>query len=100
MNQEDTLPPGGNDCGDACECVADLDGDGEVGGFDTNIYKDDYPRNVYFNPCTIENPCIGDLDCDNDVAGFDTVIFKRGYPRNPWINPCPPCSRAGYPCTE
>jgi len=99
-DQLDTRPPGGNDCGDACECEADLDGDGTVGGFDTNIYKTDYPRNPWNHPCTNLDPCIGDLDCDGTVGGFDTNIYKTDYPRNPWNNPCPDCSRnSGFPCT-
>ena len=28
-SQADTYPPGGNDCGDACECEGDFDCDGD-----------------------------------------------------------------------
>ena len=98
-DQLDTRPTNGNDCGDACECEADLDGDGEVGGFDTTIYKADYPRNIWNHPCTNLDPCLGDLDCDGEVGGFDTNLFKADYPRNEFVNPCPACSRNGFPCT-
>ena len=55
--QEDTRPPGGNGCGDACECEADLNGDGQVNALDTILFKADYPRGYYLGePCAV---CIG-----------------------------------------
>ncbi len=127
MNQEDTRPDVPNDCGDACECEADLNGDGEVQGLDTIIYKAGYPRSYYLGvPCAVciggsndgvkcltdaecpdgdcgqnpTNPCIGDLNCDMEVSGLDTILYKEDYPRTEYLGePCPLCSRTNYPCT-
>ena len=126
MNQEDTHPDVPNDCGDACECEADLNGDGQVEGLDTIIYKAGYPRSYYLGvPCAVciggsndgvkclndaecpdgdcgqnpTNPCIGDLNCDMEVSGLDTILYKEDYPRTEYLGePCPECSRANYPC--
>ena len=38
--QEDTSPPGGNGCGDACECEGNFDGDDDVDGSDAQAFKD------------------------------------------------------------
>ena len=126
-SQLDTRPDVPNDCGDACECEADLNGDGEVQGLDTIIYKAGYPRSYYLGvPCAVciggsndgvkclsdaecpdgdcgqnpMNPCVNDLNCDMEVSGLDTIIYKEDYPRTQWLGvPCPACSRSGYPCT-
>ena len=126
-DQFDTRPDVPNNCGDLCECEGDLNGDGEVQGLDTIIYKDGYPRSYYLNePCAVciggsndglkclsdaecpdgdcgqnpTNPCIGDLNCDMEVSGLDTILYKEDYPRTEYLGvPCPPCSRSGYPCT-
>ena len=96
--QEDTAPPGGNNCGDACECVNDLTGDGVVNPADTNLFFARYPRNALIDPCTNLDPCIGDLNCDQVVNPADINIYFSNYPRNPLRNPCPACSRDGWPC--
>ncbi len=125
-DQEDILPEGGNDCGDVCECEADLNGDGIVSGLDTILYKFDYPRSYYVGePCAIciggstpgqkclsdaeclggdcgmnfYNPCYSDLNCDMEVSGLDTILYKDDYPRTEYLGePCLACSRSGYPC--
>ena len=44
MNQEDTMPPGGNNCGDVCECEGDFEPDGDVDGTDAVKFKEDFFR--------------------------------------------------------
>ncbi len=125
--QADTRPDVPNNCGDACECEADLNGDGKVEGLDTIIYKANYPRSYYLGvPCAVciggsndgvkclsdaecpggdcgqnpTDPCINDLNCDMEVSGLDTILYKEDYPRTEYLGvPCPPCSRINYPCT-
>ncbi len=125
--QEDTRPDVPNNCGDACECEGDLNGDGEVQGLDTIIYKAGYPRSYYLGvPCAVciggsnagvkclsdadcpggdcgqnpTNPCVNDLNCDMEVGGLDTILYKDDYPRTEFLGePCPPCSRGNYPCS-
>ena len=127
MNQDDTRPDVPNDCGDVCECEGDLNGDGEVQGLDTIVYKGGYPRSYYLGePCAVciggsndgvkclsdaecpdgdcgqnpTNPCIGDLNCDMEVSGLDTILYKEDYPRTEYLGePCPSCSRTNYPCS-
>ncbi len=125
--QLDTRPDVPNNCGDACECEADLNGDGKVEGLDTIIYKAGYPRSYYLGvPCAVciggsnagvkclsdaecpggdcgqnpNNPCINDLNCDMEVGGLDTILYKDDYPRTEYLGvPCPPCSRVNFPCS-
>ncbi len=126
-DQFDTRPDVPNNCGDACECEGDLNGDGEVQGLDTIIYKANYPRSYYLGvPCAVciggsndgvkclsdsecpggdcgqnpTNPCVNDLNCDMEVSGLDTILYKDDYPRTEYLGvPCPPCSRTNYPCS-
>jgi hypothetical protein len=84
--QEDSYPPGGNDCGDACECEGNFDGDQDIDGFDHSKFQIDFGR----TNCTIGNPCNGDLDCDGDVDLDDEQIFLEDSGRG-ILNPCPPC---------
>ena len=93
MNQEDTYPPDGNGCGDACECEGNFnpDVDDDVDGSDAAIFKADFGRGGYNDPCESGNPCDGDFDCDTDVDGTDASLFKSDYGRGGYNNPCPSC---------
>jgi len=121
--QEDTRPPGGNWCGDACECEGNFDGDGSVGGNDVDLFKANMGRNQWDRPCSVcsagpnagkfcqndadcpdgecapdpLDPCKGDFDCDGSVGGSDVDLFKADMGRNQWDNPCPACS--GVTCS-
>jgi len=121
--QTDTYPPGGNWCGDACECEGDFDGDGSVGGNDVDLFKANMGRNQWDRPCSVcsagpnagkfcqydadcpdgecapdpLDPCYGDFDCDGSVGGSDVDLFKADMGRNQWDRPCPPCS--GVTCS-
>lgn len=76
-DQEDTYPPGGNGCGDACDCIGNLDRNGEVGIRDVSLFKNTFGR----KNCTQRNPCNGDLDCDGDVDDDDYLILKENVGR-------------------
>ena len=93
MAQEDSYPPGGNECGDACECEGNFnpDEDDDVDGSDAAIFKADFGRAGYNNPCESGNPCNGDFDCDSDVDGSEAFTFKEDFGRNQYFNPCPNC---------
>lgn len=90
--QEDTSPPGGNGCGDACECEGNFDGDQDSDGSDASDFKDHFGRSVFQNPCNTGEVCKGDFDCDLDVDGSDAQVFKEDFGRSQFSNPCPPCS--------
>ncbi|MDX1779071.1 MAG: fibronectin type III domain-containing protein [Thermodesulfobacteriota bacterium] len=90
-DQEDTYPPDGNGIGNSCDCEGDFDCDGDVDGLDANIFKTDYGRNQYYNPCTVFDPCNGDFDCDGDADVWDALIFKKDFGRNINSTPCPDC---------
>ena len=77
-NQEDTYPPGGNNCGDACDCIGNLDGDGDVGVRDISIFKRSYGR----KDCAQQKPCNGDFDCDGDVDDDDYLILEENIGRS------------------
>ena len=47
-----------NNCGDACECIGNIDGDKEVGELDLILLNQDGRR----KDCTQQNPCNGDLE--------------------------------------
>jgi len=94
--QEDTYPTNGNGIGDACECEGDFDCDGDVDDSDAALFKADFNRNQYKNPCTNDNPCNGDFDCDGDVDWTDAEIFKEDYSKRSSENPCPPCAEGSY----
>jgi hypothetical protein len=87
-NQGDSYPPGGNGCGDACECEGDFEPDGDVDGTDALMFKADFFR----NDCNTNPPCNGDFNCDGDVDGTDALMFKADFFRSD----CPSCS--GWPC--
>jgi syndecan 4 len=75
--QADTHPVGGNNCGDACDCIGNLDKDGEVGIRDISLFNNNLGR----KNCTQQNPCNGDFDCDRDVDDDDYLILKKNIGR-------------------
>ena len=78
-------------CGDACECEGNFDGDQDQDGTDASIFKIDFGRNSYNNPCESSNPCNGNFDCDDNVDGADISLFKEDFGRGTYDNPCPSC---------
>ena len=98
--QEDTVPPGGNGIGDACECEGNFncDEDTDVDGSDASTLKADFGRNSFQRPCITDDPCNGDFDCDGDLDGTDAARFKEDFGRSPFINPCPACISGGAWC--
>ncbi len=91
LQQDDTFPPDGNSCGDACECEGNFDNDGDQDGTDAANFKLDFGRSTFFTPCINEDHCDGDFDCDADVDGTDAAKFKEDFGRSPFSNPCPYC---------
>ena len=91
QDQDDFFPPGGNDCGNACECEGNFDDDENVDGSDASVFKSDFGRGTYNNPCADSLPCNGNFDCDNDVDGSDASVFKSDFGRGSYDNPCPSC---------
>ena len=91
-NQFDSYPPETNNCGDACECEGNFDGDEDVDGTDASMFKTDFGRGGYVNPCSETTPCKGDFLCDGDVDGADAALFKADFGRGGYVNPCPYCS--------
>jgi hypothetical protein len=96
--QEDNSPPGGNDCGDACECEGNFDGDVDVDGTDATEFKTDFGRSTFTNECESIDPCNGDFNCDGDVDGTDASLFKSDFGRSQFSNPCPACETVPW-CT-
>jgi hypothetical protein len=89
--QAATFHPGGNECGNACECEGDFNSDGKVDGTDAANFKKDFGRNAINNPCSNAAPCKGDFTCDKNVSGTDAAQFKSDFGRNSLNNPCPLC---------
>ena len=89
--QEDTYPPNGNSCGDACECEGNFDIDDNVDGSDASAFKRSFGRNSGNRECTNEDTCNGDFLCDGDVDGSDVSKFKSDFGRNVGNKLCPPC---------
>ena len=91
--QEDNYPPGGNGCGDACECEGNFDDDLDQDGTDAAIFKTDFGRSkISGNPCINLKPCNGDFECDTDVDGTNASLFKTDFGRSKISgNPCPIC---------
>jgi hypothetical protein len=96
--QEDTFPPGGNSCGDICECEGNFDGDEDVDGADASQFKTDFGRSPFTNECEFVDPCNGDFDCDGDADGTDASQFKTDFGRSQFTNPCPSCETVPW-CT-
>jgi hypothetical protein len=91
MNQEDTLPPQGNDIGDACDCEGNFNCDADVDGSDAALLKADFGRSAIIDPCIAGDTCKGDFNCDGDVDGTDASLFKADFGRSSIQNPCPGC---------
>ena len=89
-NQEDTYPPGGDSFGDACSiCESDFECDEDVDGSDATLFKNDFGRRNFNNPCENDNACNGDFDCDGDCDGTDVAKFKEDFGRTHSTNPAP-----------
>jgi len=73
-------------------CEGNFDCDDNVDGSDARLFKLDYARSEYKNPCGSATPCNGNFDCDEDVDGGDALIFKQDFGRSIWFNPCFPCA--------
>ena len=73
-----------------CDCEGNFDADSDVDGTDSTIFKADFGRNNYSNPCETTNPCAGDFDCDGDVDGNDASVFTEDFGRNAFTHPCLP----------
>ncbi len=91
--QEDSYPPGGNGCGNACECEGNFDKDYDQDGTDASTFKKDFGRSkISGNPCTSAALCNGDFECDTDVDGTNASAFKTDFGRSKISgNPCPRC---------
>jgi hypothetical protein len=98
-DQEDTYPPQGNGCGNACECEGNFDGDADQDGTDAFTFKQDFGRSIILNPCTEVSDCNGDFLCDHDVDGTDAFEFKKDFGRSNLLNPCPACTTGVAWCT-
>ena len=85
------LDSNSNGQGDICECEGNFNCDDDVDGSDAIIFKEEFGRSPFFNPCTEENPCPADFDQDGDVDGSDALKFKEDFGRSEFDNPCPPC---------
>ena len=96
--QEDTYPPQGNVCGDACDCEGNFDGDSDCDGTDAATFKADFGRNSSSRPCRAADRCDGDFKCDGDVDGTDAALFKQDFGRNALNNVCPVCAGIGSWC--
>jgi hypothetical protein len=81
-NQLDTYPPGGNGCGDACECDADCNADQKVDLSDLVMLKEEFMR----ADCAA-NPCPADCNYDSKVDLADLVMLKEEFLRTD----CPAC---------
>jgi hypothetical protein len=89
--QEDTYPPQGNAIGDACDCEADFDCNGNVDGVDVSTLLADFGRSAMSDPCTSENQCSGDFDCNGSVDAEDLNIFLEDFGRSLYYESCPAC---------
>jgi outer membrane protein assembly factor BamB len=99
-NQDDSYPPAGNSCGNACECEGNFQGnDVDCDGSDAAIFKVDFGRNALNEPCNSTNPCNGDFSCNGNVDGSDAAQFKSDFGRNSLNNPCPSCGGTDPWCT-
>ena len=94
--QNDTLPPGGNGIGDACECEGNFDCDDDVDGTDAAIFKRDFGRSPFVNPCASEDPCNGNFDCDQDADGSNAAQFKTDFGRSQFKNSCGSCNEGEW----
>ena len=74
-----------------CEGNFNCDEDQDVDGSDASLFKTDFGRSAFNNPCETVDPCNGDFDCDNDCDGTDASVFKFDFGRSSFKNPCPSC---------
>jgi hypothetical protein len=95
-NQADTYPPGGNGVGDACECEADFDCNGNVDAVDASNFLLDFGRGAYYDPCTNDWWCYGDFDCNGSVDAEDVSKLLEDYGRGQYSNPCPACEAGNW----
>ena len=91
MDQEDTYPPQGNGIGDACDCEADFNCNGNVAAEDVDSFLGSFGRSTFFQPCTNDDPCNGDFDCNVNVDANDVSKFLEDFGRSQFFNPCPAC---------
>jgi hypothetical protein len=88
-DQDDSYPPGGNGWGDACECEADFNCDGDVAATDVLNFLVDFGRSQFDNPCTNTAPCNGDFKCDGAVGADDVNKLLEDFGRSQFFDPCP-----------
>jgi hypothetical protein len=89
-DQLDSYPPGGNGCGDSCECEGNFEGnDVDCDGTDAATFKVDFGRTIFGRRCLSVDPCNGDFECDGDVDGTDAARFKFDFGRSAFNNSCP-----------
>ncbi len=91
QDQLDQYPPQGNNIGDACDCEADFDCNGNVGSLDVTSFLWDFGRSEYYDPCTNDRWCYGDFDCNRAVDADDVSKFLEDFGRGQYFNPCPTC---------
>jgi arylsulfatase A-like enzyme len=96
--QEDTYPPQGNSIGDACECEADFDCDGDVDKYDRETFMANYNQSKLDKPASAIALSKGDFDCDLDVDYKDQIKLLEDLGRKPSDKPCPAC-KVGEWCT-
>jgi arylsulfatase A-like enzyme len=89
--QEDTYPPQGNGIGDACECEADFDCDGDVDEYDLETFMANFNQRKFDKPASAVDLSKGDFDCDSDIDDKDQMKFLEDFGRDPSKNPCPAC---------
>ena len=90
-DQLDTYPPQGNGIGDACDCEADFNCDGNVDANDVVSFSIDFGRGESTYPCTNVPKCKGDFNCDTNVDSADVTMFLQDFGRSFFFNPCPAC---------
>lgn len=78
----DIYPPGGNGCGDTCECHADCNSDQKVDLADLVLMKGQFMWN-----CSQHSSCEADCNYDNTVNLADLVMMKAEFNRTG----CPVC---------
>jgi hypothetical protein len=97
-DQLDSYPPQGNNVGDACDCEGNFNcaADQDVDGSDASLFKTDFGRSGFNNPCEFGDQCNGDFECDGDVDGTDAALFKSDFGRSGFNNPCPVCTQGDW----
>ena len=72
-------------------CEGNFDCDDDCDGTDAALFKLDFGRSMFNDPCTNGSTCNGDFDCDGDADGTDAAQFKLDFGRSGFNNPCPSC---------